>query len=76
MNAIDRDEQRAGIELLQQGMAIVTEIGEREEEKYDGLTEGLQNTAANLLLSQNAEKLTEAASEIENAIAEAEELAG
>lgn len=55
-------------ELLSQAKEIIERCGEDEQEKFDNLSEGLQATESNKLLEENADTLSEIASDIETII--------
>ena len=66
MNKADRVELEAAITLLGKARDIIQGLAEREEEKYDNLSEGLQNAERGQRMQEVAEELEDCASEIED----------
>ena len=74
MNKKDRRELSRALDLLREGTEIVSDLADRELEKFDNLPESLQLAAQGELLSENSEQLQSGADEFESAISEIEEL--
>ncbi|HEY4148918.1 MAG TPA: hypothetical protein VGM41_08315 [Chitinophagaceae bacterium] len=72
MNKSQRKELQKACELLEQANEIVARVKNEEQDKFDNLSEGLQQTAANAKLEDNAYFLEDIESNIEEQRSELE----
>jgi septal ring factor EnvC (AmiA/AmiB activator) len=68
MNRQDRTELNKVISLLEQCNETIERLKEQEQEKFDNLTENLQETERGQKLEENANNLNDIFSEIESQI--------
>jgi len=68
MNKQNRKELERAIYLISEGMEIITSIKEAEEEKYDNLPEGIQESERGEQFQENIDELDTAASDLESTI--------
>ena len=66
MNKQDRKELERALELIEESKLIVENIRDTEQEKFDNLSEGLQQT-------ERGQKFEETASSLEDVISQLEE---
>jgi hypothetical protein len=57
MNKYQRKELERANDLLEEAKEIISRVKDEEQDKYDNLPEGLQNTNANKKLEENADEL-------------------
>lgn len=74
MNANDRKELDKAIALLEQAKEIIESIGQEEQDKFDNMTEGLQQTERGQHMEEVSSELSDKASSIEDIISEIEDL--
>jgi len=67
MNKQDRKELERALGLIDEATAIVENIREAEQEKFDNMNEGLQQSEGGQKLEQNVSTLDDAISELEEA---------
>lgn len=72
MNAENRKSLQKAIDLLNEAKEIIEQIGEGEQEKFDNLSEGLQQTTRNQRMEEVASNLSDATSNIDDVIYEVE----
>ena len=68
MNKNNRKDLEKAIQLLQEAQSIIENIASEEREKYDNLTEGLQQTERGMKYEETADELESVVSDIENSI--------
>ncbi|MDD4592809.1 MAG: hypothetical protein PHG06_20645 [Parabacteroides sp.] len=68
MNKRDRKELEKALELLNSASEIITMIKEQEEEKYDNLPEGIQNSERGEKFQEGIDNLDYAISDLETAV--------
>jgi hypothetical protein len=68
MNKRDRVELDKAVTLIEEAKAIVESIGESEQEKFDNLSEGLQQSERGEGFQSAAEELSNVATSLEDAI--------
>lgn len=68
MNKADRVELQKAITMIDEARAIVESTGEREQEKFDNLTEGLQASERGQKFEELANSLAEVADSLGEAI--------
>lgn len=68
MNKNDRKELQKAMSLLEEARSILDCIADQEQEKYDNLTDGLQQTDRGQQYEANAEDLNEFVDCIDNVI--------
>lgn len=73
MNKSDRKQLEKALELLDQVKIIIEEIRDAEQEKFDNLSEGLQQTERGQKFEQNVSNLEYAFDELESAYGNIEE---
>lgn len=66
MNKADRARLAAAYKLLDEAKAIIEEIGEGEQEKFDNMTEGLQASERGQRMEEVATELSDAASTLDD----------
>lgn len=73
MNASDRKELDKAITLLEEAKTIIESIAEQEQEKFDNLTEGLQQSERGHRFEEISSNLNDQASSIDDIISEIED---
>lgn len=68
MNKRDRKELEKALELLNSASEIITMIKEQEDEKYDNLPEGIQNSERGEKFQEDIDNLDYAISDLETAV--------
>ena len=68
MNRQNRKELERALELISEGMEIITSIKEAEEEKYDNLPEGIQESERGEQFQENIDELDTAVSDLESVV--------
>lgn len=73
MNTSDRKELDKAIALLEEAKIIIESIAEQEQEKFDNLTEGLQQSERGQRFEEVSSNLNDQASSIDDIISEIED---
>lgn len=68
MNKQNRKELQKALDLLNSANEIITSIKEQEEEKYENLPEGIQESERGEKFQENIDNLDYAISDLENVI--------
>lgn len=68
MNKNDKKELQEAIELLDNAKTIIERIRDSEQEKFENLNEGLQQTERGQQFEENASTLDDIVSEVESAM--------
>lgn len=68
MNKQNRKELERALELISEAMDIISSIKEAEEEKYDNLPEGIQESERGEQFQENIDELDTAASDLESTV--------
>ncbi len=68
MNKQDRKELEKALDLLSSASEIITMIKEQEEEKYDNLPEGIQDSERGEKFVENIDNLDYAISDLESVV--------
>lgn len=68
MNKQDRKELEKALDLLNSANEIITMIKEQEEERYDNLPEGIQDSERGERFQENIDNLDSASSDLESAL--------
>ena len=66
MNRKDRKELERAFSLVEQAREIIDTLGEAEQEKFDNLSEGLQEAERGQKLQENADSLMDLSGELES----------
>jgi len=66
MNKANRAELDKAITLINEAQSIVSQLAEEEQEKFDNLSEGLQQAERGQNMEQAACEMDDAASELES----------
>jgi len=74
MNTKNRKSLQSAIDFLNKAKEIIEEIGKGEQEKFDNLSEGLQETEKGIKLEENAARLEWLVGEVDNIIYEIDEI--
>lgn len=72
MNAENRKDLQRAIDLLNEAKEIIESVGEGEQEKYDNLSEGLQQAERGQRMEEVASTLSDQASSLDDIISEVE----
>lgn len=67
MNKQNRKQLAEASELIAKAMEIIRTVADEEQEKFDNMTEGLQQTERGQKMEENATNLSSLADELENA---------
>jgi hypothetical protein len=68
MNKLDRKNLEQAIALLNDAKSIIEDIASQERDKYDNLSEGLQQSDRGQAMEENADELESINDEIDNVI--------
>jgi len=68
MNKLDRKNLEQAIALLNDAKSIIEDIASQERDKYDNLSEGLQQSDRGQAMEENADDLESINDEIDNVI--------
>ncbi len=68
MNKQDRKELQKAIDLIEEAKTIIETIKDAEQEKYDTLSEGLQQTVNGQKFEENVGSLDDAFNSLEEAV--------
>ncbi len=74
MNAKNRKSLQSAIDFLNKAKEIIEEIGVGEQEKFDNLSEGLQETEKGIKLEENATLLEGLSEEVDSIIYEIDQV--
>lgn len=74
MNKQNRKSLQSAIYLLSKAKEIIEEVSVGEQEKFDNLSEGLQETGRGLELEENASLLEGVVEEVESIINEIDQI--
>lgn len=70
MNAQDRKELQKAITLIEEAKEIIDNIGQGEQEKFDNLSEGLQQSEKGMKFEDAVSSLESAFNQLEEAVDE------
>jgi hypothetical protein len=76
VNKQDRKDLQRAIDMATEAMEEIRRIGEAEREKFDNMSEGLQQSERGEAIEAAADALEQVADDIENALDSAGEFAG
>lgn len=74
MNKQDRKQLEKALNLINEGLEIMSAIKDQEEEKFDNLPEGIQESERGEQFQENIDNLDSAISDIEGVIEYVEEI--
>jgi hypothetical protein len=76
MNIDNRKDLNKAYELLEEAKALIEAVGEAEQEKFDNMSEGLQQTERGQRMEECASELADAASSIDDILSTVENAQG
>jgi len=76
MNKARRKELEKALKMLEDAKEIIGFVQEEEQEAFDNMNEGLQQTETGQTIEQKASELEEAASSLEDIVESLEEVIG